>query len=67
MATQRTLMPSPNASNKLTYYAGGSLGLSNAITLRSDSRARLPITIGDVLKQETSPQDDGKWCPPYGA
>ena len=67
MATQRTLMPSPNASNKLTYYAGGSLGLSNAITLRSDSRARLPITIGDVLKQETSHQDDGKWCPPYGA
>ena len=51
---QRTLIPSPNASNKLAYYAGGSIGLSNAITLRSDTRARLPIAIGVVLRHSTS-------------
>ena len=67
MPGQRTPMPSPKAANAITYCKGASIGLSYSFSLRSDSRARLPITVGDVLKQETSSSFDGNGCPPCGA
>lgn len=53
------------------YYLGGSIGLSGSVTLRNDSRARLPLTLDDVMKkdrQETSSMATPSLvCAPCGA
>jgi hypothetical protein len=36
------------------YYMAGSIGLSASITLRDDSRARLPLTLRDVMPNPTA-------------
>eukprot|EP00966_Prymnesium_polylepis_P034260 796027-Prymnesium_polylepis.1 len=61
-------MATPKASRPLAYYTGGGVPVSNSVTLRTDSRARLPFTLGDVLKQKTSDMNVmEETCPPCDA
>lgn len=51
-----------------TYYTGGSIPLSASITLRCDSRAHLPIKMGDVTQIKRTPSTtEDALCPPCDA
>ena len=65
MLADRPTPPLMKNDRPFAHYMAGSIGLSTSVTLRSDSRARLPLTLHDVMSDKAA--GTTSLCPPCNA